>query len=283
VLTVTVTPIPQAELAKTVLKINQANEATQVLNLATFTGDATGQIGVWPFITAPNPVWLRLLGKTDKGDDHSLTVYNGAGSAAVNPTWIANEKIEPGIARSYLNGLGDGTKLQVELKAAFSLSKAEADAIRFPVVEYIVATKFYDLTTFEHGDANGWDLHLQSNGKLYFVDINGNCFAGFPSVKTTSGYWQVLMKGYWNLQKGKSYKLSFDVRPVNPIITARFAVHVNAKISNFRGSFTGASWSNFSGNIRIEEAGGSLIQFWFDLPAGSYTDILVDNIILQEM
>ncbi|WP_259037820.1 Ig-like domain-containing protein, partial [Pseudomonas lactis] len=138
VLTVTVTPIPQAELAKTVLKINQANAATQVLDLTTFTGNATGQIGVWPFITAPYPVWLKLLGKTDKGVDHSLTVYNGAGSAAVNPTWIANGKIEPGIARSYLEGVGHGTKLQVELKAAFSVSKVEAEAISFPVVEYTI-------------------------------------------------------------------------------------------------------------------------------------------------
>ena len=138
VLRVTVTPIPQAELAKTVLKINQANAATQVLDLTTFTGNATGQIGVWPFITAPYPVWLKLQGKTDKGDDHSLTVYNGAGSAAVNPTWIANGKIEPGIARTYLEGLGHGTKLQVELKAAFSVSKVEAEAISFPVVEYTI-------------------------------------------------------------------------------------------------------------------------------------------------
>ncbi|MBJ2225191.1 hypothetical protein I6U33_07105 [Pseudomonas carnis] len=107
VLTVTVTPIPQAELAKTVLKINQANAATQVLDLTTFTGDATGQIGVWPFITAPYPVWLKLQGKTDKGDDHSLTVYNGAGSAAVNPTWIANGKNRTR-DRSYLSG-GVGT------------------------------------------------------------------------------------------------------------------------------------------------------------------------------
>ncbi|WP_192909239.1 hypothetical protein, partial [Pseudomonas lactis] len=99
-----------------------------------------GQIGVWPFITAPYPVWLKLLGKTDKGVDHSLTVYNGAGSAAVNPTWIANGKIEPGIARSYLNGLGDGTKLQMELKAAVSTSKDETLAISFPIVEYTVNT-----------------------------------------------------------------------------------------------------------------------------------------------
>ncbi|MBV2080017.1 hypothetical protein KEM07_09530, partial [Pseudomonas carnis] len=160
VLTVTVTPIPQAELAKTVLKINQANEATQVLNLTTFTGDATGQIGVWPFITAPNPVWLRLLGKTNKGVDHSLTVYNGAGSAAVNPTWIANGKIEPGIARSYLNGLGDGTKLQMELKAAVSTSKDETLAISFPIVEYKVINKplpiEIEFTKFDDKTLNGW-------------------------------------------------------------------------------------------------------------------------------
>jgi len=278
---VTVTPIPQAELAKTVLKINQANEATQVLNLTTFTGDATGQIGVWPFITAPYPVWLRLQGKTDNGVDHSLTVYNGAGSAAVNPTWIAEGKIEPGIARTYLEGLGHGTKLQVELKAAFSLSKTEADAIRFPVVEYIVARKLHDQTTFEPGTVNEWGI---INGPLRYVDIDGNRCAGVPLVSNApEGYFISLNKIYRNMQFGERYQISFDLRPENPVVVASFEVVVERKSINFYGSFTGTSWSNFSRTFVLETGGSLVIRIHFFIPQGPYTDILVDNITLQEL
>jgi len=281
VLTVTVTPITQAELAKTVLKINQANEATQVLNLTTFTGDATGQIGVWPFITAPYPVWLRLQGKTDNGVDHSLTVYNGAGSAAVNPTWIAEGKIEPGIARTYLEGLGHGTKLQVELKAAFSLSKTEADAIRFPVVEYIVARKLHDQTTFEPGTVNEWGI---INGPLRYVDIDGNRCAGVPLVSNApEGYFISLNKIYRNMQFGERYQISFDLRPENPVVVASFEVVVERKSINFYGSFTGTSWSNFSRTFVLETGGSLVIRIHFFIPQGPYTDILVDNITLQEL
>ncbi|AVJ22702.1 MULTISPECIES: hypothetical protein [Pseudomonas] len=213
VLRVTVTPIPQAELAKTVLKINQANAATQVLDLTTFTGDATGHIGVWPFMTAPYPVWLRLLGKTDKGVDHSLTVYNGAGSAAVNPTWIANGKIEPGIARSYLNGLGDGTKLQMELKAAVSTSKDETLAISFPIVEYKVINKplpiEIEFTKFDDKTLNGWravnagiyGFSAQAGG-YYLWLVNSGVSAEFGLEKIYTGN---------QFSAGQKYEFSSDL------------------------------------------------------------------------
>ncbi|MBL4981443.1 hypothetical protein [Pseudomonas fluorescens] len=213
VLRVTVTPIPQAELAKTVLKINQANAATQVLDLTTFTGNATGHIGVWPFMTAPYPVWLRLLGKTNKGDDHSLTVYNGAGSAAVNPTWIANGKIEPGIARSYLNGLGDGTKLQMELKAAVSTSKDETLAISFPIVEYKVINKplpiEIEFTKFDDKTLNGWravnagiyGFSAQAGG-YYLWLVNSGVSAEFGLEKIYTGN---------QFSAGQKYEFSSDL------------------------------------------------------------------------
>ncbi|OYT83110.1 hypothetical protein [Pseudomonas sp. PGPPP2] len=140
ILTVTVKAIPLAELVKTVLQINQANADTQVLDLSAFTGDARGTVGIWPFITASYPVWLRLLGKTASNVDHDRLVYNGAGASAVNSTWIANGKIEPNLPRSYLQGLGHGTVLKMEFKAAVSSSKAEAEALTFPIMEYRVNT-----------------------------------------------------------------------------------------------------------------------------------------------
>ena len=63
-MTITVKPIPMAELAKTVIKLNEANATTKVLDLSTFAGNAIAYVGIWPFIFNTRPVWLRFLGKT---------------------------------------------------------------------------------------------------------------------------------------------------------------------------------------------------------------------------
>ncbi len=226
-LTVTVKPIPQAELAKTVLKINQANEATQVLDLKMFTGDATACIGIWPFITVPYPCWFRLLGKTDKGVDHSLTVYNGAGSAVVDSTWIANGKIEPGISRSYLDGLGDGTQLKMELKAAVSTSKDEAQAIGFPIVEYTVVSdsgKFDDLTTFDNYNKNGW---ITFQGSVDVHLLHGNYYAvGRPQVSTNGSGYISIYKIYRHVQVGRTYRMSFDILLSSPSMITSVTLRV---------------------------------------------------------
>ncbi|MBI6686872.1 hypothetical protein YA0720_08425, partial [Pseudomonas carnis] len=272
VLTVTVTPIPQAELAKTVLKINQANAATQVLNLTTFTGDATGQIGVWPFITAPYPVWLKLLGKTDKGVDHSLTVYNGAGSAAVNPTWIANGKIEPGIARSYLNGLGDGTKLQVELKAAFSLSKAEADAIVFPIVDYqVIASrpKIYDYTDFNSG-YNEWR-------NVAGGDISQLYWWGTAAKSTRAGVY----KTFVNVPRG-SYEISFLIRQPHSIYGAGVTVSFGAQ-NQREDLFVDSNWlgKKFSFSL-TSELSSVVVRIEAGAPFQDNT-FGIDNILVRQL
>ncbi|QDH65380.1 hypothetical protein [Pseudomonas azotoformans] len=139
-LTVTVKPLALEELAKTVLQINQADPTTKVLDLGAFTGDAQARVGVWPFITTPYPVWLWLRGRTAANVIHDRLVFNGANMSAVNANWISSERIEATIPRTYLDGLGHVTKLQMEFKAAVSRSKVEAQAITFPVVEYTVNT-----------------------------------------------------------------------------------------------------------------------------------------------
>ncbi|QHF44916.1 hypothetical protein PspS35_14440 [Pseudomonas sp. S35] len=67
-LTVTVTPIPQAELLKTVIQINEANQTTRVLDLSTGTANRKLRVGTWPFIATDSPVWIEFKGfKTGGG------------------------------------------------------------------------------------------------------------------------------------------------------------------------------------------------------------------------
>ena len=138
-LTVTVKPIPVTELAKTVIKLKEAND-TKVLDLSDFAGNATAYVGIWPFIFNTRPVWLRFLGKTASNVAHDHLLFNGAGSSAVNPSWISTGKIEWPLPRTYLDGLGHNTTLTVEFKAAFSASNVETEAVAFPLVQYTVNT-----------------------------------------------------------------------------------------------------------------------------------------------
>ncbi len=137
-LTVMVKPLPMAELAKTVIKLNEANATTKVLDLSTFTGNATAHVGIWPFIFNTRPVWLKFLGKTTSNVTHDYLLFNGASGAQVNQGWISNGRYEYALPRTYLEGLGHNTALTVEFKAAFSGSKVEADAVAFPLVKYTV-------------------------------------------------------------------------------------------------------------------------------------------------
>ncbi|MGN8104571.1 hypothetical protein [Pseudomonas sp. 22072] len=139
ILTVTVRPIPQSELAKTVIRLNEANSATKVLDLDSFVGNAMAHVGTWPFITAPYPVSLKFFGRTTANVAHDLTLFS-FNSSYVNPNWVAQGRYEYRLLRTYIDGLGHGTKLRMEFKAAVSLSKVEAEAISFPIVEYTVNT-----------------------------------------------------------------------------------------------------------------------------------------------
>ena len=138
-LTVTVTPIPSAELQKTPIRINEANAATKVLDLSTVTAGGKTRVGVWPFITSPWPVWLKLTGQKNDGTAHSVVVWNGAGSSAVNESWITAGFLEANVSYNNLKEFGHGKELTMEFKAAFSTSKVEANAIVFPLVKYTIA------------------------------------------------------------------------------------------------------------------------------------------------
>lgn len=136
-LTVTVTPIPVAELQKTVIRINEADPETRILDLSKVTDGATLHIGKWPFITAPWPVWLYLKGK--KNDlDHIHTSFDGNAGAFVNPGWVSAGYFEYPIPASYLKELDHGSTLTMEFSAAVSDSQVKADAIVFQPVAYFV-------------------------------------------------------------------------------------------------------------------------------------------------
>ncbi|MFP6832959.1 MAG: hypothetical protein VB998_14055, partial [Pseudomonas sp.] len=130
-LTVTVTPLPAAELDK--LSIVQAEG--DELDLSKVTAGATFRAGVWAFMKAGHPVRLVLKGKNAQGNEHDRVVWKVPGSA-VYQAWIDTGKYEQVIPYSYLKDLGHDTDLELHYKLALTSSQVEADAIVGPVKAY---------------------------------------------------------------------------------------------------------------------------------------------------
>ncbi|MFJ2426247.1 hypothetical protein [Pseudomonas sp. NPDC087804] len=132
-LTVTLTPLPAAELDK--LSILQADG--DELDLSKVTAGATVRAGVWAFIKAGQPLWLMLKGKNAQGNDHNHEVWKVPG-AAVNQDWINGGKYDQPVPYTYFKDLAHGTELELHFKAALTSSQVEADAIVVPVKRYRV-------------------------------------------------------------------------------------------------------------------------------------------------
>ncbi|MGG7675560.1 hypothetical protein ACQ4OE_24255, partial [Pseudomonas sp. WC2] len=150
-LTVTVTPLPAAELDK--LSIVQAVGGE--LDLSTVETGGTFRAGVWSFMKAGQPVWAELKGKTAQGAAHNRVIWGGAGSA-VDQNWINTGKYEQAVPYSYLKDLGHDTELEIHFKVALTTSQVEADAIVGPVKKYRI--KALDLRQPAIKEASGADL-----------------------------------------------------------------------------------------------------------------------------
>jgi hypothetical protein len=227
-LTVIVKPIPQAELAKTVLQINQANATTMVLELRSFTGNATTRIGIWPFITSLYPVWCDFLGKTQTNVDHPYRMFNGAAGATVNPTWISTGKIEWALPRTYLDGLGHNTKLRMVFKAATSLSKVEEEAISFPVTDYLVHVPLVGMLKEDFTNVSPREVRVGTALILNTLKIE------YLSGELTAAVREAGAHTVPGMIEGGSYWTSYDlskkvtpnvhrITPARPVRTVKFA------------------------------------------------------------
>ncbi|OOH79850.1 hypothetical protein BOW65_12795 [Pseudomonas koreensis] len=132
-LTVTVTPLPAAELDK----LNIVEAEGDELDLSKVTAGATFRAGVWAFIKSGQPVWAELKGKTAQGAAHDRAIWTVPGSS-VNQTWINAGKFDRAVPFSYLKELGHDTYLEIVFKVALTLSQVEEEAIAGPVKRYRV-------------------------------------------------------------------------------------------------------------------------------------------------
>ncbi|MCF4990206.1 hypothetical protein GIW56_16920 [Pseudomonas gessardii] len=177
VLTVTLKAIPQAELKRTLLRIDEAIGG--VLDVGELVGNATATVGTWPFIARDQPVWLRLFGNKPNGTAHNLPLLNGADGDRVTDAWLNLGYQQKAILNTYLIDLGNATQLTMQLKAALTSSTDESKAIEFPPVVYSIRSRMInDETTFDEYYFNHWlsqwpnvGIRRETNANYYLQSV----------------------------------------------------------------------------------------------------------------
>ncbi|PRW79807.1 hypothetical protein C7A13_08850, partial [Pseudomonas fluorescens] len=278
VLTVTVTLIPVTVLDNTIVRINEADPQTKILDLSSGTANRTIRIGTWPFITSGQEVLLELRGVSG-GIPLRFPIWNG-GSSKVNPTWVSQGWWEVTLSyEAYLKRLDHNTNLQMMFSVLLT-SGVDSALIHIPYTLYFIVkhATFYDLTTFNNYSMNGWSMSFGQSAEIKFLE--GNYYLAL-GLKRDSTYRVRLDKYYSNLQPGRRYKFSFEVKRVSSNYIATVLVEdaqYNASYTNigawfvYIGSFTAGTQS--SGKpIRV-----SLV---FDTHDASLDSLQVDNIHLR--
>lgn len=131
ILLLNITAIPDSRLPTPV--ITQANAQTQVLNLATFAGNATTTVAPWPFIATGQRAWLRLEGETGSGGPLSIVLLDGETLTSAQ----VGAGLSQAVLRTELEKLGQDTALDVICNVAFSGIDDAGAALPLPVMQYV--------------------------------------------------------------------------------------------------------------------------------------------------
>ncbi|WP_339438848.1 hypothetical protein [Pseudomonas sp. EA_15y_Pfl1_P104] len=200
-LTVNLEPLPQSELKKTVIKIDEATPAG-VIDLDTLIGNATARATTWPFIARHQPVWFKLFGTDRDGKAHNLTLLDGTVYGEVDAAWISQGYHLETVLSSYLHDLGSNSLLTLQLKVAFNGVRDEGQAIEFPPTRYTVKNVMvHDCTTFTNNYVNYWlsewpdvGIRREPNGN-FFWQAGPMTANGVRLYKTltpaTAGYYRI--------------------------------------------------------------------------------------------
>ena len=198
-------------------QVTQANADRQVLNLATFSGNAEATLSKWPFSAVGQKVWLRLEGQTENATPHPIVLLAGA---AISEGQASSGLREP-VLRNELEKLGHDTPLELICKVSFSGEGDEAFAIEFPITRYIFKTRHdwvvpdiqrvYDTW----GDINEGGITVDSRVTLSGVATPESTLE-FYDATSPAGTTLVTLEGSWTFTLSgllaKAYRMTAQAR-----------------------------------------------------------------------
>lgn len=207
-----------------------------VLDLMTFTGNATIRVEKWPHIAPRQCLWLRLEGKTASGDNYSIQVLGGV---EITPGQVSNGLNEV-LPRSELLKLGHSTPATVVCKVTFDGTGEEYAASEFPLLALTVRTRYDYVTpvitevTDSRGDVPEGDKTRDAEVTLKGTATRGETVELFDALSTSMGSAPVDADSVWTRKIGplteKAYSITakarYDANPVSSTprtFTVKFA------------------------------------------------------------
>lgn len=253
--------------------------ATQdgILDLRTFTGDADIDVEKWWFILLKQIGWMRGGGVLQNGNPYSFDVY------LTKPVTDVDEGMMDIVLRSHLAVLKSGSHLTFIFNATPDGSTNESNAITFPSLRLIFLAGYYDFTTFDGGNRNGWLDGAASQGENRYTTVfSKSCIVNGTASSGTAGI--ILYKDVTGLEVGRSYRFSMLGCTYNGAAPLpQLSLRTNAGAVTAVTTFTAMAWRKIEGTF-VASSSSMQLQVVSHLASGAsgndfaMTDLLVEDL-----
>ena len=271
VVTVTVTPIPDANLPRPLIN-GVAHNGT--LDIAAMTANASLAITPWPLQVAGKKVWLTF--HCGGANPNPYNVWTGYAHPSASG-------IDHFVLLSWLKSCPNGNQIWVDFKVAYDPNAVEAEAVSFPRTVYNVkASMIPEHTHFDDRLDNGWvatgsTLIAQGFGEGY-----GGGYSKYISCKV--GRSSSLEKVYPvnSFVPGRNYSIRVKLRtPAIISNTVEISVYHENGTRKYRSSYVSTGWGNFTLDFQSLPSGSGsariAITVWSDTVTARY---YIDDIMI---
>lgn len=248
-----------------------------ILDLASFTGDATLTVAHWPSIKVGQWVWLFAVGVMSDGRALTITLSDGA---PVTETDL-RDGFSRQVPRAELDKLAIGSTLRLELKVSFDPCSccASDEAFRFPEGSVVLAL-YRELTDFDDGTFNGWTAGPAApTDTTYFKIVTSGTerflYNGTPGG-TVAGI--ILFKEFSRLKAGAHYVFSLQFKSTNTFTNTDLYLNVVGAGGRIAEPIPiTQNWQTLAGSF-VAPSEAVVLQIGNDSAAGTGNDYYIDNI-----
>ncbi|MBD8777954.1 hypothetical protein IFR12_03225 [Pseudomonas fluorescens] len=139
-----------------------------IVDLNTFSGDATAVVPVWDYAEEGECCWMWLSGTREDGSDYRFDIVPGK---PLTPEWLA-KGVDESIPRDRLKELADCTGFELHFAASFDGKCNRETAIEFPMQVFAISQENLVLKPPTVTEAVGSELTVWNGRNGVHVEVN---------------------------------------------------------------------------------------------------------------